>query len=482
MVASLTTRQSITTMCDAVEGAVDSGFGADGVHERLRLIEHTTCTLQEDHESAVDSSGQDGEISGFDSADTTSSFNHPSSYTSCDDREGAIDPPAGLSSREKVRQRRSNHPDMGFIPEQTPFSGGSGMGDLAEYIRSQLAAQGIVNSGQTSTLSVDDSLNASRSTPESKDSVIKQKSNGAKRKRPLSVRSAREWTALGYPPDQAAAMESLQSDLIRDFARRDARDVVLRPLDEKGDEITRLACVPYHSDMLPHWKYLMKSINENSDIDGVEIYRISLPSGGMKVLLPRFDRAGIRRLMLSHCGLPKNDSKLLVRFIEKNVTLEEFGVAESSCLFDEQMSQDLEASLLAHPKLRRLYLASDSRISPSILRRILDACSGMDLVALSCPESGMDHMARFRALRASDRDIRLLSTRLCDRETLFVTLGDRREGEREDDENDLPEFNESFERSVKQMDRLRCRAHRVTTFSAEQCRKVGFKRWLQTIT
>ena len=172
----------------------------------------------------------------------------------------------------------------------------------------------------------------------------------------------------------------------------------------------------------------------------------------------------------------------LTRSFEKNVTLEEFGVAESSCHFDEQMSQDLEASLLAHPKLRRLYLASDSRISPSILRRILDACSGMDLVALSCPESGMDHMARFRALRASDRDIRLLSTRLCDRETLFVTLGDRREGEREDDENDLPEFNESFERSVKQMDRLRCRAHRVTTFSAEQCRKVGFKRWLQTIT
>jgi len=211
----------------------------------------------------------------------------------------------------------------------------------------------------------------------------------------------------------------------------------------------------------------MKSINEDSGNRWRVICRVSLPSGGMKVLLPRFNRAGIRRLMLGHCGVPNYDVKHLVRFIKNNVTLEEFGMAESSCLFDEQTSHDLKASIRAHPKLRRVYLASDSRISPSMLHRIVDACSEMDLVALSFPESDIDHIGTlFKAEWSASRDIRLLSVPLGGREALFISLGDRGEGGSGDGENDLPEFNKSFERSVKQMERLvyaRCWADFLTT-------------------
>ena len=125
-----------------------------------------------------------------------------------------------------------------------------------EEIRSQpAAAQGVA----------DDSLDASKpitATGLDLYSPIHSKES----KRPPPVRVASEWTAIGYPPDLATAMESLQRDLIKNYASGDALDVVvLRPHDEKGDEMTHLARVPYHSDMLPHWKYLMKSINEDSD-------------------------------------------------------------------------------------------------------------------------------------------------------------------------------------------------------------------------
>jgi len=351
--------------------------------------------------------------------------------------------------------------------------------DGTELIRNKPAAQGIINASKTSSLSgessnldmyefhfaeesVDVSLKPSRPTAESRE-----------RKQPPPVRPSSGWFALGYPLDQATAMESLQSDLTRNYARRDVWDVVLRPLDEKGEEIAHLARVPYHSDMLPHWKYLMKSINEDSGIDGVEIYRVTLPGEGIETLLSCFNRAGIRRLILSHCGVPNYDVKhlvdveRLVRFIKNNVTLEEFGMAESSCLFDEQTSHDLKASIRAHPKLRRVYLASDSRISPSMLHRIVDACSEMDLVALSFPESDIDHIGTlFKAEWSASRDIRLLSVPLGGREALFISLGDRGEGGSGDGENDLPEFNKSFERSVKQMERLvyaRCWADFLTT-------------------
>ena len=131
-------------------------------------------------------------------------------------------------------------------------------------------------------------------------------------------------------------------------------------------------------------------------------------------------------------------------------------MAESSLLFDEQTSQDLEASIRAHPKLKRIYLASDSRISKSILHRILDACSGMNLVAISCPESGIDHVGALfvKAQSAAGRDSRLLAVPLGGREALFISLGDRRDGGSGDGENELMEFSEGFERSVKQMERL----------------------------
>jgi len=251
-------------------------------------------------------------------------------------------------------------------------------------------------------------------------------------RRLATIIPASHWMSIGYSPEAAQAMESLQNDLKKyydgaisnnvifqldmDEEYRNLRTIELIPRDNNGGELD--IDISHHEWMLPHWIKFAKGFFSGGRINvkNITIGRVSMPLPVLDILLPAFEAAALTQLNLIQIDLGNDGYLRLSTFLRENSSLKclIFGMEE---IHDVSVASSFSDAVMHHPTLELLYFTQCGLgNNVNILPRILEGCKRVRMIAISdgMKSEGAAIMANYIASNPQTEMISLVDNDISD--------------------------------------------------------------------
>ena len=220
-------------------------------------------------------------------------------------------------------------------------------------------------------------------------------------RRLATIIPASHWMSIGYSPEAAQAMESLQNDLKKYYEGAisknsisidelfpnlfgeeysNLRTIELVPRDNNGDDLIDIS---HHEWMLPHWIKFAKGFGDGLiNVQNILIGRVSMPLPVLDILLPAFQTAALTQLNLFQIDLGNDGYLRLSTFLRENSSLKclIFGMEE---IHDVTVASSFSGAIMNHPNLEiLLFIECGIGNNISILPRILEGCNRLRIIAI----------------------------------------------------------------------------------------------------